>query len=573
MQKVMTSELLLSERIQLEQSNIITGCIGSVSCAVVFYFIIADSLQTLTYLNIWLSSQFVLLLFWLVFVLFFKKGFFQNKEIWHLISSFTSLLYGLLWSVSWFLFVDTNDTELFTFWLYILVMILAGGIYATVFHLPSAILFIVFLYLPILIDVSIYPMSYKDWLLYLFIMTPVFGIVFSVLLNRFILAAIEQREKNYLLVQQLEEEKKQVEKVSQEKTRFLAAASHDLRQPIQSIRLFEYILSSRLTEPEDKALLEKLNNSTDSLASLLDSLLDLSKLDAGVMTVDKKIFCIDDVLSRVYQQYMPIAADQDIILRYVPSYAMFESDPQQLERIIRNLVVNAIKHMGKGSILLGVRRSGSRIVIVDNGIGIPAKEKENIFQEFYQLNNPERNRSKGLGLGLAIVQRTAILLGHTISLESEMNKGCTFMIHLPIIQQDQKTVNISSEMDRHTIPSENSRTILVIEDDQEVLQALDALLRNWGHRTILASNKVDAIYLGKKHKIDAVVSDYQLQNDDNGMAIILLLREYYKDILPAILITGNTSPEVLRELSQYKVPILNKPFLPNQFAERLNEVL
>ena len=566
---------LQDERNHEEQLNLIVGAIGSTACGMVYYYLslkFDNSIRNVEYLGYWFSIQIIATFLFVVFILFFNRmPSYRNK--WRLIGLPTSAFYGFIWSTCWLVFVDRAHPELFVTWLFIVAGVLSAGILASAFHWPSSLSFTLSLILPVLIDLLINKGLYYEGIMYLLGAGLICAIVFSYLLNRFTIKVIEQREKNYLLAKQLEKEKQHAEKANQEKTRFLAAASHDLRQPIQAIRLFGHILATRLDDPEDKQLLGKINNATDGLATLLDSLLDISRLDAGIINITKQTFCVDGVLSRIYQQYHPIAAEEGIELRYVPSYVSIGSDPQQLERVIRNLVVNAIKHMGKGRILLGVRRATSQILIIDNGIGIPTEEQNKIFDEFYQLNNPERNRSKGLGLGLSIVQRTVLLLGHTMGFESSPNQGCKFTIQLPIISTEKEIRSFTNDLPELVFKTKKVKNILIVEDEKEVQNGLDILLKSWGHTTFLALNKKEALSMNKKNNIHIIVSDYQLQNDDNGIDIILSIRKLYQQELPAILVTGNTNPSTLKKISRYQIPMLSKPYLPSELAVELNNFL
>ena len=567
--------ILLDERNHEEQLNLITGVISSTTGGGVYYYLtlqFTNGIRNAEYIGYWFVTQVIAAFCFILFILFFNRMPSYRKN-WRLIGLPTSSFYALIWSFSWIVFVDRAHSELLVVWLFMMVGVLAGGILASAFHWPSTLSFLGCLIVPTYADVLINKGLYHESLSYLFGMGLPLGIAFSYLLNKFTAKVIKQRENNYLLAKQLEKEKQYAEKANQEKTRFLAAASHDLRQPIQAIRLFGHILGERLNDTQNKQMLKKISHSTDSLANLLDSLLDISRLDAGIITINRKTFCINDLLSRIFQQYQPIAAKEGIILHYIPSHVTIVSDPQQLERVIRNLVVNAIKHMGKGRIILGVRRATSQIVIIDNGLGIPENEQKKIFNEFYQLHNPERNRSKGLGLGLSIVQRTIQLLGHRMSLESKRNQGCKFAIHLPIIKKNQEIIDLptTSNTQDSIFTTENAQNILIIEDEEELLYGLDILLRNWGHNTFLAVNKQEALDLSKKNSIHIIISDYQLQNNDNGIDIILSIREQYQDQIPAVLVTGNTTPSVLEKISAHHIPMLSKPYLPNELVLNLNK--
>ena len=226
--------------------------------------------------------------------------------------------------------------------------------------------------------------------------------------------------------------KEEAELADQAKSRFLASASHDLRQPLQALNLFVSALADLEDDPEKNNILERTQTSLDALASLLNALLDISRLEAGLIVPDKSNFGFG-YISRLAEEFVPVAEAQGLSLRVVPSNLVLHSDPIMLETIIRNLLANALKYTDTGKILLGCRRRGDmvRIEIWDTGRGTPEAQRELIFEEFYQIGNEARDREKGLGLGLSIVQRTAILLGHPIQVRSELGRGSVFAIDVP----------------------------------------------------------------------------------------------------------------------------------------------
>jgi two-component system, sensor histidine kinase len=244
---------------------------------------------------------------------------------------------------------------------------------------------------------------------------------------------------------ELERAKAAAERANQAKSRFLAAASHDLRQPFQAMCIYHDILGSRLTAPADKHTLELLGQAMEAGQSLLKALLDISTLDAGVTVPKRQSVSLGALLLDLASEFREQAASRSLQLRVVSSSGVVETDPILLGRMLRNLIVNALKYTLRGSILVGCRRSGGaiRIEVWDTGPGIPAERQTEIWEEFTQLHNPERDQSKGLGLGLAIVARTAQLLGHRVGLRSWPGRGSVFFLELPVSvhQADERLVS------------------------------------------------------------------------------------------------------------------------------------
>jgi CheY-like chemotaxis protein/anti-sigma regulatory factor (Ser/Thr protein kinase) len=245
-----------------------------------------------------------------------------------------------------------------------------------------------------------------------------------------------------------------------------------------------------------------------------------------------------------------------------------ESDPTQLERILRNLVENAIKHMGKhtgrcGRILLGTRRKGQtlRIEVWDNGIGIAKSEQQAIFREFYQLHNPERKRERGIGLGLAIIKRTAIALGHRLELRSQPNQGSMFAITVPRATPLCPTYSPLHSTESQPQPTLQGK-ILIIEDDTAVAESLSTLLTLWGYHTITSSLPNPEQLITQHPDIRFIISDYQLAAGVDGISVIQHLRQVARNDIPALLITGNTSPALAQQLQQLNIPVSYKPINP-----------
>lgn len=405
---------------------------------------------------------------------------------------------------------------------------------------------------------------------------PLYLIGMSVDISERKLAEIRLKQLNEQLEARIEEatralrlKKEDAESANYDKTRFLAAASHDLRQPMHALGLFVGELQSKLTTPEQRKIVGKVEESVDALSNLLDALLDISKLDAGVVTPNVMEFSIENLLEHIARDYVPLAERKGIALQVVPNSAVVCSDPVLLERILVNLISNAIRYTPNGGTVLLVcrrRRDKLRIEVRDNGIGIPTSEQGNIFREFVQLANKERDRSKGLGLGLAIVDRIARLLHHEISLRSEENRGSVFavsvpMMDAPIHEPEQRilTTNIAGEQ---SSPSEfDNMDVLVIDDDALVCKSTQGIIESWGCSVSMAASLNEVKEIHGKADFDLVICDYRLPDGD-GVEIADWIKAHFRIQPLFILISGDTSPDVLRMVNERGIQLLHKPVRP-----------
>lgn len=372
--------------------------------------------------------------------------------------------------------------------------------------------------------------------------------------------------------------KEEAEKANFDKTRFLAAASHDLRQPMHAMGLFMGELRNRINTPEQRMIVEKVEESVEAMSGLLDSLLDISKLDAGVIVPQEREFALDALLYRLEHDFSQIALKRSITFRMHTLEATVSSDPILLERILINLIGNAIRYVPEhGIVMVACRKRGEhiRIEVRDNGPGIPAEEQQNIFKEFVQLSNKARDRSKGLGLGLAIVDRLSKLLGHPISLRSAPQRGSTFAIEVHIVpdlyelQAGQKTSldDVSNLTDEYV-----GLRVLVVDDDLLVRNGTAGLLSSWGCIVSEAGSLEEVNRFSAEDAFDLVVCDYRLP-DGNGLELADCI-DTHCEIKPAfILISGDTSPEVLQEVVAKGHHLLHKPVRPAKLRSMLSFVL
>ena len=394
--------------------------------------------------------------------------------------------------------------------------------------------------------------------------------------RRKILIAIADVTESKNVGELLESARAEAERANIGKSRFLAAASHDLRQPLQTISLLQGILAKRVTDEGTLKLVHRLDETVGAMSSMLDKLLDINQLEAGVVRPDIVDFPVDALLDHLKTEFTYHAAEKGLGWRVVPSHLTIRSDPRLLEQMLRNLLSNAVKYSKQGKILLGCRRRGDklRIQVLDSGVGIPAGEVRKIFEEFHQLDNPARENSRGLGLGLSIVKRLGDLLNHSIYVRSIPGAGSVFEVEVP--QGDSAAVRIPSPQDRaKDEEAALSGTILVIEDDPAVREMIKLLLDAEGHRTSVVADGPTAFALAAQPatRPDLVIADYNLPRDANGLAIVERLQRELGDELPAIVLTGDISTETLREIARHGCIHLNKPVKAQELTRLIRRLL
>lgn len=355
----------------------------------------------------------------------------------------------------------------------------------------------------------------------------------------------------------LREALQQAEAANRAKSRFLASASHDLRQPIHTMSLFAAALTLRPLDPLTREISQHIDESLQTLGSQLDALLDVSKLDAGVVPVNASAFAPAAFLNRLCLQYAPFAAAKGLQLTVESADpGLVLTDEILLGRIVGNLIDNAIKYTRTGTVRLSShsRTDVTVIRVEDSGPGIPTDEQERIFEEFYQLANPERDRAKGLGLGLSIVQRLAALLQARLEMVSLPGQGTLFHVILPTYSG----IVCDTESDVFTGNALAGLKVLVIDDERSVRHGMKALLQGLGSHVVLAEDAAEALASLEWQVPDLLLVDLRLRGELDGIAIVRAARERWP-ALPAILISGDTSPERLREAHDANIPLLHKP--------------
>jgi signal transduction histidine kinase/CheY-like chemotaxis protein len=386
--------------------------------------------------------------------------------------------------------------------------------------------------------------------------------------------AIALRFENLNLIDELrnqtlaaEQARMGAEEANIAKSRFLAAAGHDLRQPLHALGFFVDALQEHSLPADSRVVVSNIRRSVDAMEDLFNSLLDVSRLDAGIVRPRIATIPLAPLMERVRVEYEPAARQKNLVLTVVRNSLFVHSDPVLLERIMRNLLANAVRYTDRGRVLLGARRTATsvRIEVWDSGRGIPMDKHREIFQEFRQLDNPERDRRKGLGLGLAIVERLVRLLDHTLELRSQLGKGSVFTVTLA---RGAREDFIPGEADGQIVVDRDvaNSLILVVDDEAEVRDSMVALLGKWRCEVIAAESCADM--LGKLVAVqrlpDLIVADYRLRDAESGIDVIARLREEFNAQVPALLITGDTGIEQLREADDSGLHVLHKPLNPSR---------
>ena len=373
--------------------------------------------------------------------------------------------------------------------------------------------------------------------------------------------------------------KEVAEQADSAKSRFLAAASHDLRQPLQTMSLLKTALDHSVQDQASHNILANMGDALRTMEDLLNALLDISQLEGGAITPRFEVFPVSRLLKRIESECCKCADEKDLEFRLVSSSVPIRSDAALLERVLHNLVFNAIRYTESGKILVGCRRRGSklRIEIWDTGMGIAEDELTSIFEEFYQVGNPARDRSRGLGLGLAIVNRIAILLGHHIDVRSTLGKGSMFAVEVPI--SSSAPVHAQAQQPAQIADASAGKTegvsILLVEDDSAVLDSTQMFLELMGHRVVSASTVGEAFERveAKRYHPQLIITDYTLGQNETGIQMIERIREAMGRSVPAIIITGHTMPGLQEGAGKCGCQLLYKPVTGEHLLHCIEKLL
>ena len=501
----------------------------------------------------------------------------NHVKFWYWLLLLISVVYGALWGVAGVLFLSPASEIHMVF---IIVILLSLSVASIALTYPVIAVHHVFILL------SLTPMVIKLFALggdvflalgMLCILFLVLHSVVSIRLSGVLEDALLLRFENDELLEELIASERQALRSSEAKSDLLTEASHDLRQPLHALTLFVSSLLGRLSDEKNRSIVYSMRQSIDSLTQQFNSLLDLSRIEADKVDVSMQGFAVNSALVNVVEQFREAANEKLIPFHYVPCKEIVRTDPSLLERMVRNLLMNALNHAGEGKIALGCRRRGEHIVIqvCDSGRGIAEEDQEIIFQDFFQLGDRDgvASDARGMGMGLTIVKRLADLLGHKVMLQSTYGKGSCFSIQLEkAIQSDEVTRTLTLE------PEDSEKvladiTVLIVDDDEMVLRATGEMIGSWGCH-VLTANSVQAVqqYIETGEIPDVLVTDLYLKRGETGLDVADIIHRLNSDV-PVIIISGETKLKRLKPARDAGYPLLVKPIKPAQIRNALQRMV
>lgn len=569
---------VLAEQVKLVMSEESRGLMFSPIIAVLLYFFLLERVDALP-LTIWTILTLLISLSCASFqVYLLKKDAFDLKFRFYFLIVCNALV-GLLWgSLAW---ISISEASIFNTIVVVSVLVsLLVGLMNTlspvfvVYVITASIIGVMSIAKLLLLNNS----EFRDIGLFGLVATGTFILMarnMSIHTKKTIFLQLDNQD----LIEKLEIETNKVraaqevaEMESQAKTKFLAAASHDIRQPIHALGLFLDVFSRSGLSDYQQKVLHNANSAFDACVEMLNTLLDFSKVDAGIVDVQVRPFHLQPLLNKLENEMAPLAENKNIYYRSKETSAIVVSDPNILELILRNLLSNAIRYTESGGVLIACRQRGAHtsLEIWDTGVGIDSAHHENIFKEFYQLGNTERDRRKGLGLGLAIVRGYSNMLQHKLAFTSVLGRGSVFKL----------TLLNSIEAPFENIPSpaavqqpDLNIGVLIIDDDEGVRTGMVALFQSWGCQCSAAESIESAVALALNTEPLIIISDYRLRNLETGAQAITAVRHACDKDIPALLITGDTAKDRLIEATNSGIPLLNKPVSPSMLHAKILDLL
>ncbi|MEH6608558.1 MAG: hybrid sensor histidine kinase/response regulator [Halioglobus sp.] len=563
----MNTSINSTNRILVEQIKTLYESIASlvminfvVSTALVYAF--WDLVAHTTLLG-WMAAMLLMLCARLSVYFLFKRRFDESKlKRYQTFLILGSASAGIIWGAGGLIMFLPDQLEYQLLILLSLLGMASGSAFSLSIYLPAYFAFVPLMLMPITVQLLLGGDNVHIALASVTLIFLVAQTIFNMKINKGLTITMALRYENLDLIDQLQEQKVEAERANNAKSIFLAAASHDLRQPLYALTLFTSALEERTESADDRKIANQIKRSAEALQSLFDALLDISKLDAGTIDIQKTEFSLQPMLEKLAHEYDSQATGKNLTIDWPRESFDVCSDPILLEQVLRNYLANAIRYTDAGGIAIALKASDHhiKIDIVDTGIGIPVEDQSVIFEEFQQLGNLERNRQKGLGLGLSIVQRAAGLLGHEINVVSQPGQGSTFSITV-----DKATGIVSQISDTTTAtPSIGKSLIVVIDDEESIREGMQQLLGQWGCEVVASANQEEAIakissYQGEP---DGIICDFRLRDNNNGLEAIEAIQLACGYKIPALIVTGDIEKALLIKLKNSGHQVLHKPVPP-----------
>jgi signal transduction histidine kinase/CheY-like chemotaxis protein len=469
---------------------------------------------------------------------------------------------GVIWGTLSILYFPMDNQTYQLFLLMSLFAMAVGSVFTYSLYLPGYFSYIPAILIPITIQFFIIGDKLHNTL---GVVSAVFLLVltaFNIKLNRNFKTTLALRFQNLDLIAQFKQQKEEAERANKAKSKFLAAASHDLRQPLYSLSLFTSILDESTKNPKTRKIVDQINVSVDALKSLFDALLDISKLDADAVKANKESFPLQPLFKKLANGFDIQASEKGLIIEWPTTNYNITSEADLFEQILRNYLENAIRYTetGKITVKCEVIDKEAVISVCDTGIGIHKSELKNIFTEFHQAGNSERDRKKGLGLGLAIVDRTAKLLEHETSVVSNLGVGSTFSIKIKL---SENQVNIPQVLSTPPILSKRNAALLiaVVDDEESIRDGILQLLQLWEYEGIAVASG-EELMTQLEHinrQPDVLITDFRLANDSTGIDVINALHAKYQQQIPTLIVTGDTDQKRIEQMNNGHWQVLHKP--------------
>lgn len=373
---------------------------------------------------------------------------------------------------------------------------------------------------------------------------------------------------------ELQQAKQEAENANASKDKYLAAASHDLLQPLNAARLLVAALQESPLETPHQNMVHRIHTALNSAEDLLADLLDISRLDANAVTPELQALPLQDVFNTLSSEFQPVAEQAGLQLSHINTGHTVRSDARLLMRVLRNFISNALRYTDTGKVLIGCRKRGAHveIVVCDTGPGIADHQQQEIFKEFRQLDNAHKARSKGVGLGLAIVERIARMLEHPIGLRSRTGSGSCFYVQVPLAPTTRPERSAAAEVATR-ITHLDGVNVLVIDNEETIRNSMSALLSTWGCHVVTANDTAEALEQSQVMRPDIVLADYHLDDGETGLKSISTLRRHHQQRLPAIVITADRTDHVRRDITALGAARVNKPVRPAKLRALMGFVL